>query len=214
MNSLPVPLSPQTSTVVSSGATRRKLEHVLHSGAPCDEVLRGRVAGHALAQQVQLTLAFGDVPLAAIEFLETPVHSFPKAFDLLSQIRALKVEAKRFQSVTPALCILSNGRALLRALRQALGFAEVDLSSETSARVPARVTKPQHQASRRVEPQGTDELLTQQTPGGRAQDDDPLLVQPDDALIRPEIENLGKVEALQIRRLGMRRFHVSLDPLY
>ena len=41
-----------------------------------------------------------------------------------------------------------------------------------------------------------DELLAQQAHRRRAQDDDALLVQPDDALIRPEIEQLGEVEAL------------------
>ena len=118
---------------------RRKLEHILHGCTACDEVFCGRVAGDALAQQIQLALTFGDVPLATIQFLQAPVHSFPEAFDLLSQIRALKVEAKRIQRVTPALCILSNDGARLRALRQTLGFAEVDLLPETGAHVPAGV---------------------------------------------------------------------------
>ena len=65
----------------------RELEHILHRGAARDEVLRGRVARDALAQQVQLALAFGDVPLAALEFLQTPVHGVPNALDLPSQIR-------------------------------------------------------------------------------------------------------------------------------
>ena len=75
-------------------------------------MLRGRVARNALAKQVQLALTFGDVPLAPLEFLQALVHSFPNAFDLLPQIRALKVKAKRLQVVTPALCILSDDRAL------------------------------------------------------------------------------------------------------
>ena len=63
----------------------------------------------------------------------------------------------------------------------------------------------------RLEPQRVDELLAQQAHGRRAQDDDALLVQPDDALIGTEIEHLGEVEVLQIHRLGMRRsFHISL----
>ena len=99
------------------------------------------MAGHALAQQVQLALSFGDVPLAAIKFLQTRVHRFPKPFDFRSQIRDLKVEAKCLQSITPALCILSDNRALGRDLRQALSFAEVDLLPEAGARVPARVTR-------------------------------------------------------------------------
>jgi hypothetical protein len=77
--------------------------------------------------------------------------------------------------------------------------------------VPVRVPKPQHQASRRVEPQGVNELLTQQTPGCRAQDDDALFMQPDNALIWTEIENLGEVEMLQIHAFGKRRpFHVCV----
>ena len=88
---------------MSSGRhARRELEHLLHGGAAGDEVLRGRVAGDALAQQVQLALAFGHVSFAAIEFLEAPVHSLPKALDLLSKIRALKVEPKRLQSRHPS----------------------------------------------------------------------------------------------------------------
>ena len=57
--------------------------------------------------------------------------------------------------------------------------------------VPVRIPKPQHQAPRGLESQRVDELLAQQAHGGRAQDDDPLLMQPDDALIWAEIENLG-----------------------
>ena len=77
--------------------------------------------------------------------------------------------------------------------------------------VPVRVAKPQHQASCCLEPQRVDELLAQQAHGGRAQDDDALLVQPDDALIGAEIENLGEVEVLQIHRLGRRQsFHITL----
>ena len=78
--------------------------------------------------------------LATIELLETPVRGFPKMLNLLSEICSLKIQSKRFQNVPPALCILSNDRALVRALPQALGFAEVDLPSETSAHVPARIT--------------------------------------------------------------------------
>ena len=57
--------------------------------------------------------------------------------------------------------------------------------------IPVRVPKPQHEASSGLQPQGIDQLLAQQTHGGRAEDDDPLLVQPDDALIRAKVENLG-----------------------
>ena len=45
-------------------------------------------------------------------------------------------------------------------------------------------------------PERVDELLSQQAHRGRAQDDDALLVQPDDALIGPEIEELGELQWL------------------
>jgi len=77
--------------------------------------------------------------------------------------------------------------------------------------VPVRVSEPEHQPSRRLESQGINELPAQQTHGGRTQNDDALFVQPDDALIRPEIENLSQVEVLQIDRLGMQWFsHINL----
>ena len=286
---------------VQGGDARRKLEHLLHGGTAGDEVLRGRVTGNALAQQVQLALAFRHVSFAAIEFLEAPMHSFSQALNLLSEIRALKVEAKRLQSVTPALCILSHDRALWRTLSEALGFAEIDLLAETGAHVPAgiahqrpadgrvaltvvvyvlfghvgvvpdhvllesagggivldfrdvsphdafesvkdrtrtepfqgvrpvgpiaqthrivvpvRIPKPQHQTPGRLEPQGIDELLAQQAHGGRAEDDNPLLVEPDDALIRAEIEHLAEIQPLQIDRVGLREpFHIDLwRPFY
>src|SRR5687768_1679922 len=77
---------------------------------------------------------------APIEFLETLVHGFPNLLDLASKIRALKIEAKGLQSVTPALCVPSNDRASRRPLPQALTFAKVDLLPETGAHVPARIT--------------------------------------------------------------------------
>jgi hypothetical protein len=120
---------------------RRKLEHLLHGGTACNEVLRGRVTGNALAQQVQLALAFRHVLFAAIEFLEAPMHSFPQALNFLSEIRAVKVETKRLQSVTPALRILSHDRAIWCTLCQALGFAEIDLLAETGAHVPAGIAR-------------------------------------------------------------------------
>ena len=121
------------------GRRGREFKHILHRSTACDEMLGGCVAGDALSQQIQLALTFSNLPLTPIQFLQTPVHSIPKAFDLLSQIGRLKVEANRLQGVTPALCILSNDGAPLRALRQTLGFAEVDLLPETGAHVSAGV---------------------------------------------------------------------------
>ena len=82
--------------------------------------------------------------------------------------------------------------------------------------VPVRVPEPQHQASRRLQSQRLNELLAQETHGGRAQDDDALLMEPDDPLIRTEIENLGEVEVLQIHRLMVPAVvsHHPVGPFY
>ncbi len=75
--------------------------------------------------------------------------------------------------------------------------------------VAVRVTGPQHQAPRRVGPQGLHEFLAQQAHGGRAQDDHALLVKADDALVLAEIQNLSEVDVLPVRRRGVRRlFHL------
>ena len=66
--------------------------------------------------------------------------------------------------------------------------------------VPVGVAKPQEQAPRRFEPERVDELLAQQAHGRRAQDDDALLVQPDDALVRPKIEELRQMVGFQMGR--------------
>ena len=68
--------------------------------------------------------------------------------------------------------------------------------------VPVREPEPQDQASRRLEAQRIDEFLAQQSHGGRTQDDNPLLVQADDALIRPKIEKLGEVEVFEVHGFG------------
>ena len=96
----------------------------------------------------------------------------------------------------------SRGSAHCRSVAQADGVV-----------VTVRVAKPQHQAPRRLEPERVDELLAQQAHGRRAQDDDALLVQADDALVGAEIQNLAEVDVLPVRRLGVRRlFHVSRGP--
>ena len=68
-----------------------------------------------------------------------PVHHLTEFFDLPPHVRTLKVGPKCLQVVTPAGSILPNDRALFRALSDTLGFAEIDLLSETSAHVPARI---------------------------------------------------------------------------
>jgi hypothetical protein len=80
--------------------------------------------------------------------------------------------------------------------------------------VAVGVSESHHQASRRLEAQRFNELLAQQSHGGCAQDDHPLLVESDDPLIGAEIEDLGEVEVLPMRRCGIRRLlHVSLSPI-
>ena len=69
-----------------------------------------------------------------------PVHHLTEFFDLPPHVRTLKVGPKCLQVVTPAGSILPNDRALFRALSDTLGFAEIDLLSETGAHVPARVS--------------------------------------------------------------------------
>ena len=71
--------------------------------------------------------------------------------------------------------------------------------------IAIRITKAQKEASCRFKSQGVDELFAQQAHGGRAQDDDTLLVQPDDAQIGPKIEHLRKIEMLQSQGLGIRQ---------
>ena len=76
------------------------------------------------------------------------------------------------------------------------------------------VAKPQEQAPAVSKPERVDELLPQQPHGGGAEKDDALLVQTDDALIRPKIEELREMVGFQMGRLERRqmlRFHASLQ---
>jgi len=73
------------------------------------------------------------------------------------------------------------------------------------------VPEPQHQSSRRLQSQRINELLFEEPHGGGAQNDDALLMEPDNPLIGTEVEQRGEVEVLKIRRLGVcRSFHISL----
>ena len=76
-------------------------------------MLRGRVAGDALAQQVQLALALRDEPLAPVELLQPLVHDVAESLDFLPEIGALKVGPQRLELVTPARGILADDRAVL-----------------------------------------------------------------------------------------------------
>ena len=68
--------------------------------------------------------------------------------------------------------------------------------------IPVRVPEPQQQAPRGLESQRVDELLPQQAHRRRAQDDDALLMQADDALIRAKIEQFSEIEMVlhRVRR--------------
>ena len=54
--------------------------------------------------------------------------------------------------------------------------------------------EPKQDAARGLQPERVDELLSHEAHRGRAEDDDALLVQPNDALIRPKIEQFGEVQ--------------------
>ena len=76
--------------------------------------------------------------------------------------------------------------------------------------VPVGVAEPHHQTPRRLGPERLHELVAQQAHGSRAQDDHALLVKADDALVWAEIQHLGEVDVLDLRRLGVRRlFHLG-----
>jgi hypothetical protein len=59
--------------------------------------------------------------------------------------------------------------------------------------IPVCVPEPQHEASRGLKSQRVNEFLPQKTHCGSAQNDDALLMEPDDPLIRAEIEQRGEV---------------------
>jgi len=59
--------------------------------------------------------------------------------------------------------------------------------------VPVCIPEAQEQSPRGLDAQRVDEFLAQEAHGRRAEDDDALLVQPDDALIGSEINELREV---------------------
>ena len=70
--------------------------------------------------------------------------------------------------------------------------------------------EPKEDAPSGLKPERVDELLSHEAHGGRAQDDDALLVQSNDALIGPKIEQFGEVQRLAVwsraaTRLGLHR---------
>jgi hypothetical protein len=61
------------------------------------------------------------------------------------------------------------------------------------------VAKAQHQPPRDIAAEGVDQLLLHEAHRGSAQDDDTLIVQADDAEVRPEVEQLGQLKAIDVR---------------
>ena len=61
--------------------------------------------------------------------------------------------------------------------------------------------EPKQDAARGLQPERVDELLSHEAHGRRAEDDDALLVQSNDALIGPEIEQFGEVQIVAGRRI-------------
>ena len=60
--------------------------------------------------------------------------------------------------------------------------------------VPIREAESHQEAAGRLSSQRINQLLSQQAHGGRTKDDDALLMQPNDAFIRPKIEELGELQ--------------------
>ena len=80
--------------------------------------------------------------------------------------------------------------------------------------IPLREPEPNRHASGGLQAQRIDQLLPQQTHRRRAENDDPLLVQADDSLIRPEIEEFCEVQVLPIRRVVATRLRLDSGTFY
>jgi len=61
--------------------------------------------------------------------------------------------------------------------------------------------EPKQDAPGRRQPERVDELLSHEAHRRRAEDDHSLLVQSNDALIRPKIKQLGEVQLVAVRRV-------------
>ena len=60
--------------------------------------------------------------------------------------------------------------------------------------------KPHEKAARGFGPERVDQLFSQQAHRGRAEDDHPLLVEPNDTFIRPKVEQFDELQATVIHR--------------
>ena len=66
--------------------------------------------------------------------------------------------------------------------------------------VAVRKAKPHEQPARGIGSQRVDQLLSQQAHRGRTEDDHPLLVEPNDTFIRPEVEQFHELQATVVHR--------------
>ena len=62
--------------------------------------------------------------------------------------------------------------------------------------------EPKQDAASCLQAERVDELLSHQAHRGRAEDHDALLVQPNNALVGPKIEQLGEVQIVASRRVA------------
>ena len=67
--------------------------------------------------------------------------------------------------------------------------------------IAIREPEPQQDTSGRLDPQRVDELLSHEAHRRRTEDHHALLVQPDDSLVRPEVEQFGEVKIVAVGRL-------------
>ena len=80
--------------------------------------------------------------------------------------------------------------------------------------IPVSEPEPNRHASGGFDSQGIDELFTHKPHGRRAENDDTLLVQPNDSLMWAEIEQLCKVQLLAIRCVVATWLRLHNAPFY
>ena len=66
--------------------------------------------------------------------------------------------------------------------------------------IAVRVAEAQHQPARHIAAKGVDQLLLHEAHRRGAQDDDPLIVEADDAEVGPEVEQFGELEVSNVLR--------------
>jgi hypothetical protein len=121
-----------------------------------------------------------------------PPHLFSETAGVLVVVNALNIRANDSLE-------RMEQRAGTKALNGTTPFgacAQVD-----GVVIPVREPKPQQEATRRFGSQRVDEFLSHQTHGRCTEDDDTLLVQPNDTLIGPEVEQFGKVQIVTVWRM-------------